>query len=243
MGYPVPIGRNKRNLWRIILGILLLVSCVFILFKSSLFDVRKIEVKGNNQLSREQIISASGLTTGVNIFNIDLKEAGENLKALPILKNARLERDLPGGIIIIVEERVPVGLLPTGNGFIEIDKDRVYIQKNKLVNNLPVITGIDAGSVGPGEVIKGQDLEYVTKVISELPQQLTNQLSEIHYQSDGSIVIYTDHGVQCRMGSPRDIPVKAEIFMQLLIQLEHEERGIEYVDLSYAGSPVVKYKN
>lgn len=240
---PTVPGGKRAGLWQSILLVFLFALAVFILFKSPAFDVKKIEVRGNRQLSEEKIINTSGLHTGVNIFKINLKEARFNLSTLPILKNIRLERDLPDKIIITVEERNPVALLPAENGFIEVDREQVYIRKSQAVKeDLPVITGVNIASAGPGEVVKGKGLKIVLQVIEELPEELVSRLSEVHYQDDGSLVLYTLGGVQCRMGSPKEVASKGSVFLQVLRELEEKNKEIEYIDLSFIGSPVVKYK-
>jgi len=220
------------------------ILAVFILFKSPVFDVKKIEVRGNRQVSKEKIIISSGLHTGVNIFKVNLKEARTNLGALPVFKDVRLERDFPGRIVITVKERHPVAMLPGESGFIVIDAEKVYIRKSQVViNNLPVITGIDITSAGPGEVVEGNGLQIALEVIGELPEELTPRLSEVHYGDDGSIILYTVEGNQCRLGNPVEVKAKGNIFLQVLRELEQNNRQIEYVDLSFIGSPVVKYKS
>lgn len=235
--------RKKAGLWQSILLAFLLALAVFVIFKSPVFDVKEIEVHGNRQVSKEKIIAASGIHTGVNIFKVNLKDASASLGALPVFKQVGLKRSFPGRVVITVEERNPVALLPEEKGYIVIDNEQVYIRKSQTVlEDLPVLTGIETNSPGPGEVVEGEGLQATLQVIRELPAELTGRLSEVHYQRNGSIVLYTVEGNQCRFGNPVEIKAKGDVFLQLLREFEQNNKQIEYVDLSFVGSPVVKYK-
>lgn len=239
----VPVtARERKNIWRGFLFVFLFLTGVYILFKSPLFEVKKIEVQGNNQLAKNEIIKASGLYKGVNIFKISVKEARANLSAIPVLKEVIIRRDLPSTISIVVKERQAFALLPVENGFVEIDEQGVFIRKsNKIREGLPVLTGMQFAAATPGEKIAGQELDKVLKAVGELPPSLVVRLSEIHF-SDGALVLYTAGGVQCRLGSLRGTAEKGKILLQVLDELKGKNKVIEYVDLSFVGSPVVKYK-
>lgn len=235
--------RKRTGLWQILLVVFLFALAAFVIFKSPLFEIKKIGVTGNRQVEASKIIAASGIHSGINIFKVNLKEAHSRLSLMPILKDVQLERDFPDGIIITVKERNPVAFLPDNNGFIQLDKDRVYIKKSQsLTGELPVITGVEAIASGPGEIVKGEGLAAALQVVVELPQELVQRLSEVHYQDNGSFVLYTVEGNQCRLGTPEQVAAKGNLFLQVLRELEGKHAQIEYVDLSFIGTPVVKYK-
>lgn len=236
------LRRKKKGLAQSFLLVFLLATAIFVIFKSPFFDVKKIEVHGNHRLGKEKIISVSGIYTGVNIFKINLGDAAANLDALPVLKEVELRRNFPSQVVIDVRERNPVALLPAGDGFVYVDDEQVYVQKDKHVfEGLPVLTGIKTTFPSPGEKIEAKGLQALLTVIEELPGELTKCLSEIHLGENGAVVLYTIEGNQCRLGNPLQVQTKGEVFLELLRELEQNNKQIEYVDLSFVGSPVVKY--
>ena len=241
MGFP---GKPKRkyNLWESIFFVLLVLFTGYVLLQSSIFEVKEIVVKGNQHLPAEKVVAVSGLYTGANIFKIDLTEAGQKLELLPVLRDVQLNRVMPGTVVIEVEEREPVALVPTGSSFVEVDREVVHLRPGRVgTAGLPVLTGVDAKSIGPGRSLTGDGLEDLVRVVLELPLELRDMLSEAHLDSGGQVTLYTMGGVPCRLGMPTDINSKGTLFLQVLHELQVMGKKIEYVDLSFTGTPVVKY--
>lgn len=232
---------KKYNLLQSVFFILVFLTAAYILARSSIFEVREIRVEGNNSLTREKIISVSGINPGENIFKIDLKSSAEKLKVIPAVKSVDMSRKLPSTVEIKVEERKPRALLPVQGGFIQVDDEGVYLQKGDVVSNqLPVLTGVSFNVPPPGGQIKSEALGTALEVVKEIPPGLLPQLSEVNI--DGSqVVAYTLDGIQCRLGIAADMKQKGEVFMKVLNELKVKGKRIEYIDLSYTGSPVVKY--
>lgn len=235
-------GRASRHSFlNSIFFIALFFAAAYILARSSLFEVREIKVQGNVSLNRDQIVSISGLSPGENIFRINLQSASEKLRVIPMIKNVDMARRLPATVQIRVEERKPVALLPVEAGFIQIDGEGVYIQKGDIgQDQLPVITGVQFPAPVPGGKIVSEGLDLALAVVKGVPAQLLPQLSEINAQGDQA-VIYTLDGTRCRLGVSEDLEQKGEVLMEVLDGLKEKGKKIEYIDLTYAGSPVVKY--
>lgn len=234
--------KQKINLAESIFFIVMVVLTSFILLRSSLFEVKSIVVQGNNHLASDKIVSVSGITPGTNIFKLELAGAKENLKVLPMLKSVEMSRVLPSRVVIRVQERQPVALVPVPDGFLEVDEEGVYLQKGSISESgLPVVTGITAAVSVPGQVVRGEKLAVSLDVISELPEPLLKELSEINIDAQGRAVFYTMDGVQCRLGRPVDIAEKGALFMKVFSELKGKGKKIEYVDLSYKDVPAVKY--
>jgi cell division protein FtsQ len=211
------------------------------LARSSVFEVREIRVDGNVLLDRDQVVAISGLNPGENIFRINLQSATEKLQAIPMIKNAHLSRGLPSTVQIKVEERRAAALLPVEGGFIQIDDEGVYIQKGDIgQDQLPVCTGIQFAAPTPGAQIKSDQLNFALAVVKGVPARLLPQLSEINIEGDQA-VIYTLDGIRCRLGTAQDLGQKGEFLLTVLEGLKEKGKKIEYVDLTYAGSPAVKY--
>ncbi|WP_151191888.1 cell division protein FtsQ/DivIB [Desulfotomaculum copahuensis] len=237
------LRRTRINLGESIFFVLLVLLSVFILLGSPLFDVREITVQGNHYMSADKIIKASGITAGTNIFKINLGQAAQGLKALPLLKDVQLSRQLPGRVVIRVTERQPVALLPWGSGFVQVDGDGVCLQNGSVSGNLPLITGINVRVPPPGQVVQGAQLPAVLKAIRQLPPSLVRQLSEVHRTAQGQVILYTLDGVQCRLGTSGDMAGKGAVLLQVLNKVRKDGRKIDYIDLSYPGMPVVKYSS
>lgn len=223
---------------------MLVLVAGYVLLRSPLFEVKKVLVRDNHFLSEERIRSAADIGLGVNIFKLDLASAAANLTLIPMLKEAKITRTLPSTVVITVKERVPLGLLPTGDGFIEVDEEGVCLIKTGAgAPGLPVITGVQGEVAGLGQAVKSGKLGDALAVVKGLPAGTLANLSEVHVDEDGQIKIYTLEGTQCRFGWPEDIQEKGAIFAQLLVELRKQGTKVNYIDLTCAGQPVINYKS
>ena len=102
-----------------LLGLALILSIpVAILFtweqadKLPIFHVDRVDIEGNGHTERATILDALGYQgPQTNIFNIEPRHSESRLKALPWIKEARVERGLPSRVRVIVKERVVGGLM------------------------------------------------------------------------------------------------------------------------------------
>lgn len=226
----------------------LLIFCLalYLFLQSSLFNIKTIVVTGNTQLSSATIISLSGLTSGSNILRANVKEAEQNISAHPLVETVRIYRELPSTIYVKITERTPMALLPVPEGFIEVSPKAVYLRKVHKIGEkpLPLITGIQPPlQLFPGHKIDNEKLEVALEVLSQIPDKLQNLFVEIDVSNPNDIVLYPPNGLQVRLGDKYRIREKLEVLNGLNVELRTiGEKEVEYVDISFEGLPVVKFK-
>ncbi|OPX88367.1 MAG: Cell division protein DivIB [Pelotomaculum sp. PtaB.Bin104] len=235
--------RKKFNIYESIFWVLIFLVTAFILLRSPIFEVRRILVSGNQFLSEEKIRSVAGVNIGLNIFKLNLSITEGNLKIIPMIREVQVTRVLPSTVHITVTERRPLGLLPTEEGFIEVDGEGVCLQKAGIgTPGLPVITGVIIEQAIPGEILQAERLGEALTVISGLPEEALSMLSEVHVDSDKQIKVYTMEGIQCRLGPAIEIPEKGAVLTQVLQEVLKQGTKISYIDLSCSSMPVVRFK-
>jgi hypothetical protein len=69
------------------------------------------DVQTTGSLTHDDILLHAGLSESDHVYDVDLEQARENLEALPVVRQASVERELPGRLVIRVEERLPVAWL------------------------------------------------------------------------------------------------------------------------------------
>jgi len=223
----------RLNWWESILFLVFLLVAGFILVNSPLFEINNITVTGNCLLTDEEIRAASGLVPGSNIFRVRLGEAREQLEALPLVRQAELERRLPATVSIVIEERVPVALLNIGGNLWEVDVEAVPVRKKGTGwDGLPVITGVGVGD---------PNLTRVLETIVSLPDQVVQDLSEVFVGPDLRYTLYTFEGIEVRLGMAERLDQKGEMLLEILSLVRQGGRKVEYIDLSEPEKAVVKY--
>jgi len=243
-GHPAGTRPGPRlNVWESLLFIVLLVLAGYVLFRSPLFAVQRLEVTGTRLLQPDQIRALAGINLGENIFQVNLGRARQRITLLPLVKTAVLSRVLPSTVRIQVTERTPLVLLEEGNVFAELDADGYYLQPGTVTTSgLPVLTGIQASLPAPGQKVAAPVLPAVLGFVAGLPPDLLPRLSEIHVTGDGRLILYTLYDVPVLAGDTSDPARKGALLLAILQQLD-QKKGLAYVNLASVSSPVVKYRD
>ena len=147
----------------------------YCLLKSSLFDVSKVEINGNKDLIKNQIINEEDLIDNKNIFTYNLKSIKKDIESNPYIKSADVNIKLPNKIVINVEEVKIVGLLSNSNEYCYIDTDGNLVEKiNDLSENNDKIIISSKFSIEDANKIKFKNdsdkkniLKYDSKVLHD----------------------------------------------------------------------------
>lgn len=95
---------------------------------SAFFDVKKIEIRGTNRISREEIEKIVRLESEKNgVWNADLKKIREEIEKSNFVKSATVSRILPDGIRVNITERKPTALARIEGGDFWVDEDGVVL--------------------------------------------------------------------------------------------------------------------
>jgi len=86
-----------------------------------------IQVLGNSQVTRPELLSVFGGDIGRNIFHVPLALRRAELEQLPWVEHATVMRLLPSQLRVSVIERVPVAFVRAGNQIGLVDKQGVLL--------------------------------------------------------------------------------------------------------------------
>lgn len=79
---------------------------------AELFRVSRVELEGGRFLTLEQAATAAAIPAEASVWD-DRSPWVAGLERHPLVKSARVRRRLPSTLVLVVEEREPVGLVPT----------------------------------------------------------------------------------------------------------------------------------
>jgi cell division protein FtsQ len=115
-----------------------------VLRRLEFFRIRRVEIAGLQYLAPARIITAAGLGERSSVFD-DLLAARRELKALPGVRSAQVERRLPGTLEIVVEEEVPVALAVRSAGLTMLDSSGNVLPFDPAVTapDLPIAASAD----------------------------------------------------------------------------------------------------
>ena len=108
--------------------------------------VDEVLVNGRQNTTKSSLLEALNIKLGEPILDLDLNIIQSRIVALPWVKTARIQRQLPDKLLINLEERRPTGRWQRNGRLTLIDEDGVAIRKlnGDLFKHLPIIIGKDA---------------------------------------------------------------------------------------------------
>ena len=134
--------RSRSAAFYIPAGILLIVI-VIVLGTGVFLRVVDIDVVGASRYSKEEIIQASGISTGENIMFLDTGAAVRRIRmAMPYIAEVKIEPVLPGFVRITVRESVAVAEIEYLNTALLIDSSgRVLGKVDNMREGLVEVKG------------------------------------------------------------------------------------------------------
>lgn len=236
--------KRQRKQLSFLIGIVLLFSIAAIIMLTPAFNVKKIEVYGNSVLKDEQIVAASGIVKGVNIFGISIKETKENIKSLGYVENVKIKRSLPSTIKITVVEEVGVAYLKADDGFVIVAADGRCVDitdgvdENGTVKtpDIPLVKGLKNAKYKVGKVITTENevqFEALTACLHEFcKQEYIFKIREIDVTDITDIKFYYHSKDLCvTIGTTDLLDYKLECFGAYLGKVDTIPTG--YISLNY----------
>lgn len=239
---------KSRKIFATFVFILLILICAYLFLHSSFFAIDNICVTGSNNVSGDEIIKISGLTKGMNIFNINEKLRSQAVATHPLIKSSIIVRHLPRQVEIQVKERKVWALIPYQGALLCVDDEGICIDKLSHFSlvDYPVLT-LDKipDHVNLGQAVNETGVKMARQIWIALDPKERKEISQFHYQNkNGEVLIYSRGGTEFRWGTTERMQEKVAFFKQMLkIERDMQAKGdndLEYVDLRYKGQPVVK---
>ena len=134
-----------------------IVICAAIVFGMSVFfRVSKIEVSGATQYSEAEIIEASGIESGDNLFFLNRFTAISRLYSkLPYVEEAQINRVFPNKVIITVNESVKIAYVHAETELWAIDRKCKLLEKisHTEAYGLIEVAGLTPAAPGGGAIL------------------------------------------------------------------------------------------
>jgi cell division septal protein FtsQ len=146
-------------------------------FANSDYTLKTVEVTSDGNLSRDTILRTADIAEGQNIFSIDLPKVQEKLGSLPQVEDSRIQRILPGKIVISIQERRPVAwVVPpdtnTGSFNFEdaylVDRRGILLKTRSLAPEylgLPLIIGVATSNCQAGQPLEQDEVKAALDLI------------------------------------------------------------------------------
>ena len=165
------IKKRKKRLRTYIVkwtGILIfLLILIMILLKSSLFNIKEINIINNNKVTSEEIIKLSTLEIGNNMFKYNRQAIKNSIKTNAYIEDVKMKRSLNGCITIDILERIPTYMLKFANAYVYVNNQGYMLEMTETPLELPTITGFETPveEIKEGNRLIVADLEKLEDII------------------------------------------------------------------------------
>jgi cell division protein FtsQ len=218
--------RRRRSLILTLSGVVLLVTVGWwIVAKSSLLTVRDFAVSGQELTAPDDVIAASGITTGVPMASVDLAAAANRIAGLAPIESATVTHGWPSTISIRVVERTPVAVTASGPAAGVVDKAGVVFSAPNP--GLPVVALPASAMTTPAALA-------ALGVLAQLPADLRAQVQTVSAASPDSVKLGLRGGASVTWGGVNDSARKVVVLKALL------PRGAAAYDVSAPGLPTTR---
>ncbi|QPK82681.1 FtsQ-type POTRA domain-containing protein [Corynebacterium qintianiae] len=132
--------RNKRRLAAgALLAVILLIVAALVLPRTQAVPVKSIAVEGAQQVTPEQIVSATGISLGMPMGAVNTHDAAVGVAGVPWVKTATVSRSWPSTIEVEITEHVAVAFVRDGEG-------------SHLINSAGDVFAVDEPPAGAVEI-------------------------------------------------------------------------------------------
>lgn len=226
--------RGISGIW-LFLGVILLI----ILAMSIFFVVNDIAVEGNARYSDEEIIAASGLETGENLFFIDRYEAASRIFAeLPYVNDAVVSRELPNRVRITITESSAMAYVEAGGKYWVLDQNCKILRTVGAdeLHSLIRVDGISPVEPKEGTVLavdeeSGAQLRYLVAILNQLLSRgMWTEVDVIDLADVTSPAFTYQERFTVRLGENSELDYKFGLLQSAIDQLTESDAGT--LDLS-----------
>lgn len=242
---------RKGLFWLFFLAIVFAGSVFYIFLFSSLFQVKKVTISGQEKVSEEELsyLVQEGLETELlffktkSVFLVDAKSIEENiLKNIPQISEIRVERVFPGVIKVSVKERSGIAVWCKGVDCFSMDGEGIIFAP--LINDglrqagqIKIRDAVFAGKAELGEkVIERDRLGQILEIKTKIDEKVKIVAADFSILSPERLNVSVKEGWEIYFNLKGDLDWQMQ---ELALVLEKQitpvkRRNLEYIDLRFS---------
>ncbi len=223
--------KMQRRRKRFFLAFLALfsISVIVTLSLTVFFKVEEITVTNAGVYSAEEIIEASGIEIGDNLFLIDTDQVLENLTSqFVLIEDSMVQRVLSGRAEITIREATPHYQFITGSDFAVLSGQLKVLSTTERLGGISIY-GVDISHLSEFDyfdITDNEAAELAVKIIDEYNANGIYDISYIDLSNTLDIKMYFDSRVEVSLGGKSSIESKIKLSAHVLLnEVAENERG------------------
>lgn len=208
-----------------------------------MFHVEHIDVLGNDQVSAAEVIAAAQVSGDTPLLGLPVDEIESRIETLDAVAAARVVRDWPDRVKIVVRERRPVGYVASSGGVALVGSDgSLYREQRQTPTDVPELPLPSGASIGVGDAypVGAGDVEQAAfDVAVSLPDALQRSVAAVSAESARAVRLTFGDGVVVEWGSAAAGEQKATV-VTVLRERPGWGRSFTVVDVTAPEAPAVR---
>ena len=229
--------RQGKNIAAIIVTLIILAIAAFICFK--LFQIKKIEIQGNEKYDAEYITQLADIEIGTHMLNLDENAVRENVHSDPYIVVEDVTYKIPDTVIVTVSERTPYARVECGSSYVLTDESLNVLDENgssEEYASYPIVRGITVDSATAGDQIATNDsfkIDVANNILVQLSaRDLLSTITVIDLTDINNITLQSNGGPDIYFGQGDSYDSKVKWIKKLLPSLIRDNRTYGSIDVS-----------
>jgi cell division protein FtsQ len=195
---------------------------------SSRFAISAIDVRGNHQVSAEQVRAALPIALGDNVFAANLDALTRELRTNPWVEGAEAHRILPHTLVIDVHEHEAAAVADLG-GLYLVDANGRPFKHADLDEGagLPIVTGLDRAAFVADPATAAHTIASALAALATWTSGPRPSIGELHVDLHGALTLHTyDQATAIQLGTmDAGLAARMHTFDVAWAQLDPSERA------------------
>lgn len=232
-------ARKRKRLFITSALLISLLTVAWLLYSSNFFSVKEIRVKGNKNITDQQIIEKSGIKRDASLITLPSSKISNRLRKINWVQHAAVLKDWPDTVILEIIERKPIAYIQTDGSTYLVDKKGFIIDKRVNIQagyTLPKIDGLPIDKVRAGTYVKNKALENALEAYQSLYKELQEDIYSITANSPEELY-FIANGIEIIYGKAEKTKLKNQVIRTILKQ---KKERISTIDIRVPDKPVVR---
>ena len=232
---------NKRQMSKlsssyVAVGVIL-ITLMSILGLSTFMRINEIRIDGTSFYTIEEIVEASGLSPGDNLFLVNPQNISRKIREeLPFVSSARIKRVLPDAILIEIAESPAIGIVTfSGERYIVDSEGRVLAMytgdevtlQGVEVDDLIEVRGLELETATVGSTLRSEfgaetKLQNMQDILAAMEREgLINDVSYLDVSNSSNLHFGYLGRYRVVLGERRNLRHKIELLPSSVEQIAH----------------------
>lgn len=206
------------------------------LTRAPFLRVTEVQVEGANRLTADQVIDVAAVPPDTTILRLPKARIIESLEGNPWVAQAEVSRVFPTGVLIRIEERVPVATVDAGGAELWlVDRSGVWLgERTAEDESLVTIRAIEGLTPVGGRRASSPELANAIAVARGLSDELKSLTRAISAPSIDRTAVITNDDVEVFIGEADGIADKDRVAREIL---EREKGKVVYINVRVVERP------